>query len=75
MVWFSVCGALLGDSANGGYVDVSVTSVVSLHIVLVLWGSGLILGNGYGILEQNCVVLLQESEISAGLHSRNLIGT
>ena len=49
MVWFSVCGAPLGDSANGGYIDVSVTSVVSLHIVLVLWGSGLILGNGYGI--------------------------
>ena len=44
VVWFGVCGALLGDWANCGCVDVLVTSVVSLRMVsmvLVLWGVGL----------------------------------
>ena len=56
MVWLSVCGASLAGSANGGYVDIIVTIVVSLNIVsmvLVLWGVGLIRGNvwgnGYGL--------------------------
>ena len=43
------------------------------ELVLILWGAGLFLRNGYGILGQNYVALFQESEMSAGLHSRNLI--
>ena len=36
-----------------------------MSMVLVPWGIGAILGNGYRIQEQNCVALLQESEITA----------
>ena len=42
----------LDDWANGRCVDVFVTNVVSLHMlsmILVLWGVGLTLGNGFGI--------------------------
>ena len=42
-------------------------------VILVLWGVGAILGNGYGIQRQNYVALLLGSEISAGFHYRNLI--
>ena len=48
MVLLIVCGVPLASWANGGYVDVLVTSVVSLHMVsmvLVLWGVGLIREN------------------------------
>ena len=34
-------------------------------MVLVLWGVGLIVRNGYGIQEKNYVALLQLSKISA----------
>ena len=68
-VWFSVCGVSLDGRVNGGSVDVFFT----YGMVLVLWGVGPILENGYGILGQNYVVLLQGSDISAGLHCRNLI--
>ena len=40
---------------------------------LVLRGFGPILRNGYGIWEQHYVTLLQESEMLAKLHSRNLM--
>ena len=43
------------------------------ELVLVLSGVGPILKNGCGIRGQNYVALFQESEMSAGLHSRNLI--
>ena len=43
------------------------------ELVLVLSGVGPILKNGFGIRAQNYVALFQESEISAGLQSRNLI--
>ena len=46
-------------------------SMVSM--VLVLWGVGAILGNGYGIQGRNFVALLRGSEMSAGFHYRNLI--
>ena len=36
VVWLSVCGAPLGDWANGGCVDVLVTSVISLRMVSVV---------------------------------------
>ena len=42
---FSVFGTSLDDSVNGGYVDIY-SRVVS--VVLVLWGVGPILRNGYG---------------------------
>ena len=42
---FSVFGTPLDDSVNGGYVDIY-SRVVS--VVLVLWGVGPILRNGYG---------------------------
>ena len=64
-----MCGVSLDGRANGGSVDVFFT----YGMVLVLWGVGPILENGYGILGQNYVALLQGSTISAGLHSRNLI--
>ena len=44
-----------------------------VSMVLVLWGLGYILGNGYGIQGQNYVALLLGSEMSAGFHSINLI--
>ena len=40
---------------------------------LVLWGVGPIIRYGFGISRQNYVALFQENEMSAGLHSRNLI--
>ena len=55
--------------ANAGSVDVFLT----YGMVLVLWGVGPILGNGNGIWGQNHFALLQGSEISAELHTRNLI--
>ena len=73
IVWFSVCGAPLGDWANGGCVDVLVTSVVSLRMVsmvLVFWGDGFILGNGYGRTKLCCIAT---GKRNAGLRSRNLI--
>ena len=45
-VWFSMCGAALGDSVNGSYVDVLLKRLVS--VVFVLWGVGPVLRNGYG---------------------------
>ena len=42
-------------------------------MVLVLRRVGPVLGTWIGMCEQNYVALLQGSEISAGLHSRNLI--
>ena len=42
-------------------------------MVLVLWGISRILGNVYRIQRQNYVALLQGSEMSAKLHSSNLI--
>ena len=42
-------------------------------MVLVLWKVGDILENGYGILGQNYVALLQGSGMAARFHSRNLI--
>ena len=50
--------------ANGGSVDVFLGMV---NIVLVLWGVGAILGNGYEIQGQNYIAL------KAGFHYRNLI--
>ena len=47
---------------NGGSVDFF---LCMMSMVLVPWGIGAILGNGYRIQEQNCVALLQESEITA----------
>ena len=41
-----MCGAPLEDWVNGSYVDVLLIRVVS--VVLVLWGVGPILRNGYG---------------------------
>ena len=43
------------------------------ELVLVLWGAGPVLRNVYGIYGQNDVALLKGSEMSAGLHFRNLI--
>ena len=42
----------VGDWTNGGCADAFVTSVISvcmMSMVLVLWGVGFIVGNGYGI--------------------------
>ena len=44
-----------------------------MSMVLVLWEVAAIPRNGYGNQGQNCVALLQGSEMSAGFHSRNLI--
>ena len=44
-----------------------------VSVVLFLWGVGPILKNGMEIRDRNYVTLLQESEMSARLHSRNLI--
>ena len=44
-----------------------------VNMVLVLRRVGPVLGTWIGMCEQNYVALLQGSEISAGLHSRNLI--
>ena len=49
----------------------SLLSTVSM--ILGLWGISPILGNGYGILGQYYIALFQGSEMSAGLHSRDLI--
>ena len=46
---FSVFGTPLDDSVNGGYVDIYSRMV---SVVLVLWGVGPILRNGYGNEEQ-----------------------
>ena len=42
-------------------------------MILVLWGVGAILGNGYGIQGQNYVAMFQRSEMSAGFHYGNLM--
>ena len=42
-------------------------------VILVLWGVGAILGNGYGIQRQNYVAMFQRSEILAGFHYGNLM--
>ena len=55
---------------NRGSVDVF-SRMVSM--VLVPWGVGAILGNGYIIQGQNYVTLLQGSEVTAGFHCRNWI--
>ena len=57
------------DWANGGSVDV----FWMVSMVLLLWGVGAILGNGYGIEGQNYVALLQGSEMSAGFHYRSFV--
>ena len=44
-----------------------------VSMVLVQWGAGAILENGYRIQGQNYVALLQGSEMSAGFHYWNLI--
>ena len=41
-------------------------------LVLVFRGVGPILSNGYGIKGQNYAALLQASEMSLGLHCKNL---
>ena len=41
-----VCGVPLDDWVNGSHVDVLLKRVVS--VVLVMWGVGPILRNGYG---------------------------
>ena len=43
----------------------------SRMVSMVLFLRGV--GNGYGIYRQNYVALLQGSEMSAGLHCRNLM--
>ena len=55
---------------NGGSVEVFLHMV---SMVLVQWGVSAILGNRYGIQEQNYVTLLQGSEITAGFHYRNCV--
>ena len=47
--------------------------MIRLLVVLILWSIGAILGNGHGIQGQNYVILLWESEISAGFHYGNFI--
>ena len=42
-------------------------------MILVLWGVGASLGNGYGIQGQNYVAMFQRSEMSAGFHYGNLM--
>ena len=55
-----VCGVALGEWANGGKVD-------------VIWGVGPIVRNECEIWGQTYITLFQENEMSAGLHSRNLL--
>ena len=55
---------------NCGSVDIFLCMV---SMVLVLWGIGAILGNGYRIQWQNYVALLQGSEIMAEFHYKNWI--
>ena len=50
-----------------GFVDVFFAD----GMVLVLWGLGVILGNGYGIWGQNYVALFHWSEALAGFGSMN----
>ena len=57
------------DWANSGSVDFFFTWWVWFY----LWGVDATLGNGYGVEEQNYVVLLQESEMYAGFCYRDLI--
>ena len=65
-----MCGAPLGDWANGSHVDVFFTcGEYGLGFSKV----DLVLRKRYGIQGQNCVALLQGSEMSLGLNSRNLI--
>ena len=47
--------------------------MIRLLVVLVLRRIGAFLGNGYGIQRQIYVILLWESEISAGFHDKNFI--
>ena len=47
---------------NGGSVDIFLRMV---SMVLVPWGVGAVIGNEHGIQEQNYVVLLQASKITA----------
>ena len=47
--------------------------MIRLLVVLVLWRIGTFLGNRYGIQGQSYVILLWESEISAGFHDKNFI--
>ena len=50
-----------------------VVSYMCDELVLVLWGVAPIPRNRYGTQGQNHVVLLQESEASAGVHLWNVI--
>ena len=43
------------------------------ELVLVLWGVGPVLRNGYRTYGQNDVALLKGSEMSAGLHFNKLL--
>ena len=47
--------------------------MIRLLVVLVLRRIGAFVGNGYGIQRQIYVILLWESEISAGFHDKNFI--
>ena len=64
----ALCPLMIG--LNSGSVDVFLRMV---SMVLVMWGVGAILGNGYGIQGLNYLALLQGSEITAGFHYRNWI--
>ena len=55
---------------NGGSVDVFLQMV---NMVLVPWRVGAVIGNEYGIQEQNYDVLLQGSAVTAVFPHRNLI--
>ena len=50
-----------------------VSKVLGSVVSKIFWGVSLILGNRYGLQEQNYVALLQGSEMPVGLHFRNLI--
>ena len=50
-----------------------VSKVLGSMVSKIFWGVSLILGNRYGLQEQNYVALLQGSEMPVGLHFRNLI--
>ena len=50
-----------------------VSKVLGSVVSKIFWGVSLILGNRYGLQEQNYVALLQGSEMPVGLYFRNLI--
>ena len=68
-VWFSVCGALSDDWANGGYVDVLFPWVWFQFF----WELVLFWGVGTGLSDKKYLSLFLVSKTSAGWDSRNLI--